>query len=129
MFSKSTNHPEISDRKRAGFAFKLLVGLLLLAHVGWICVHLNLVAREQINPWKLGGYGMYTMPHYKALTHVFVIHDKSKNGSNSPVIAVSSTTFCLISKFSCMSSVVARQGKNLLSPSWTKTHTYVTDHS
>ena len=78
MFSKSTNYAEISDHKRVGFAFKFLVGLLLLAHVGWICVHLNLVAREQINPWKLGGYGMYTVPHSKALTHVFVINDNSK---------------------------------------------------
>ena len=78
MFSKSTNHAEIPDHKRGRFALKLLVGLLLLAHVGWICVHLNLVARELINPWKLGGYGMYTVPHYVALTHVFLVDDKSQ---------------------------------------------------
>ena len=78
MLSKFTAQTEISDNSRGSFALKLLVGLLLLAHAGWICVHLNLVAREQINPWKLGGYGMYTVPHYKALTHVFVIQDKSQ---------------------------------------------------
>jgi hypothetical protein len=78
MFSKSTNHAEIPDHKRGGFAVKLLIWLLLLSHVGWICVHLNLVAREQINPWKLGGYGMYTVPHYAPLTHVFLLDDKSQ---------------------------------------------------
>ena len=78
MFSASTNHAEIPDHKRRDFALKIFVGLLLLAHVGWICVHLGLVAKEQINPWKLGGYGMYTVPHYTALTHVFVIDDNSK---------------------------------------------------
>ncbi len=36
---------------------------LLLVHVGWISIHVSLVANEQINPWKLGGYGMYTVPN------------------------------------------------------------------
>ena len=78
MFSKIIGHLEFSGQNRAGLGLKIFVGLLLLAHVGWICVHLNLVAKEQINPWKLGGYGMYTLPHHKALTHVFIIHEKSK---------------------------------------------------
>ena len=82
MFSRSTNHAQNSDRERGGgVALKLLVGLLLLAHVGWIFVYLNLVAREQINPWKLGGYGMYTVPNLKAFTHVFIIDDKSQKWS------------------------------------------------
>ena len=62
MFSKSSNHAAIPDQKRGGFAVKLLIGLLLLSHVGWIGVHLNLVARGQINPWKLGGFAMYVAP-------------------------------------------------------------------
>ena len=81
MFSKSTNDAEIPDHKRRGFALKLLVGLLLLAQVGWIGVHLNLVARELINPWKLGGYAMYTGPNYTPLTHVFLFDDKSQKWS------------------------------------------------
>jgi hypothetical protein len=78
MFSKYTEHAKIPDHKRGDFAVKLLIWLLLLSHVGWICVHLNLVAREQINPWKLGGYGMYTVPHYAPLTHVFLFDDQSQ---------------------------------------------------
>lgn len=37
----------------------LLLGLVAL-HAAWIAFHLNLVSRGLVNPWKLGGYGMYT---------------------------------------------------------------------
>lgn len=36
-----------------------IVGLVVL-HSAWIVFHMILVSRELINPWKLGGYGMYT---------------------------------------------------------------------
>ncbi|MEM7633785.1 MAG: hypothetical protein AAF299_04450 [Pseudomonadota bacterium] len=39
---------------------KVAFAVLLLLHSIWIIVHMNLVSRELINPWKLGGYGMYT---------------------------------------------------------------------
>lgn len=52
-------------RRRVVFA-------LLALHAIWIAVHLGLVARGVINPWKLGGYGMYTIPHPRPLTHVFL---------------------------------------------------------
>ncbi len=81
MFSIFSNHTGIFDKERDGLAVKLLVGLLLLAHVGWICAHLILVATDQINPWKLGGYGMYTVPHHRPYTHVFVIDDWTKKWS------------------------------------------------
>ena len=39
---------------------KLVIVALVVLHSVWIVVHLNLVSRDLINPWKLGGYGMYT---------------------------------------------------------------------
>lgn len=49
----------------------LIFGLLLL-HVGWIGYHLTMVAGQKINPWKLGGYGMYTVPHLDPWTHAYL---------------------------------------------------------
>jgi hypothetical protein len=40
----------------------MLVAGLLIVHSVWILNHLRLVAGDKINPWKLGGYGMYTVP-------------------------------------------------------------------
>ena len=53
----------------------VIVGILLALHVGWLCVHFWLVKNHQINPWKLGGYAMYTVPHLNPLTHVFVFDE------------------------------------------------------
>jgi hypothetical protein len=39
-----------------------IVAALLILHIGWIGNHMRWVASGQINPWKLGGYGMYTIP-------------------------------------------------------------------
>lgn len=39
----------------------LLYGLLII-HGVWIALHLSLVATDAVNPWKLGGYGMYVEP-------------------------------------------------------------------
>lgn len=36
--------------------------LVLVIHGIWIGNHLLWVADDQIDPWKLGGYGMYTVP-------------------------------------------------------------------
>jgi hypothetical protein len=40
----------------------VVLGLLVL-HVAWLVNHMRLVATDQINPWRLGGYGMYTVPN------------------------------------------------------------------
>ena len=40
--------------------FVIIAALIL--HALWILNHLRWVAGKQINPWKLGGYGMYTVP-------------------------------------------------------------------
>ena len=50
---------------------RLVVIALILMHVGWICTHLWLVSNNQINPWKLGGYGMYTTADPKPVIQVY----------------------------------------------------------
>lgn len=35
---------------------------VLVIHVMWIVNHLRWVANDEVNPWKMGGYGMYTVP-------------------------------------------------------------------
>ena len=42
--------------------FKFIIIPALVLHTLWILNHLRWVATDQINPWKLGGYGMYTVP-------------------------------------------------------------------
>ena len=41
---------------------KWIVAGLLILHIGWIANHMRWIATDQINPWKLGGYAMYTVP-------------------------------------------------------------------
>lgn len=43
--------------------FPFWVAMIVLSlHFVWIANHLRWVAGDQVNPWKLGGYGMYTGP-------------------------------------------------------------------
>ena len=48
----------------------VVMGILVL-HVAWLVNHMRLVAADQINPWRLGGYGMYTVPNpgYRILVY------------------------------------------------------------
>ena len=41
---------------------QIVVIAVLILHGLWILNHLRWVAAKQINPWKFGGYGMYTVP-------------------------------------------------------------------
>ena len=41
---------------------KWIIAALLMLHIVWIANHMRLVANDQINPWRLGGYAMYTVP-------------------------------------------------------------------
>lgn len=41
---------------------KWIIAGLLILHIAWLGNHLRWVSDGQINPWKLGGYGMYTVP-------------------------------------------------------------------
>ena len=44
-------------------ARKAVIFGLLALHTVWIANHLRLVYQDRINPWRLGGYGMYTRPN------------------------------------------------------------------
>lgn len=35
---------------------------LIALHVGWVCTHMYFHYKGELNPWKLGGYAMYTKP-------------------------------------------------------------------
>ena len=39
---------------------KAIIYALLAAHTLWIANHMRLVYMDRVNPWRLGGYGMYT---------------------------------------------------------------------
>lgn len=56
-------------------AGRSVIRVILLALIGlhgaWIVIHMNLVSRELINPWKLGGYGMYTTTHPSPALYLF----------------------------------------------------------
>lgn len=62
-------------RPREPLRLRLLVYGLLAAHLGWIGVHMTLHAEGAINPWKLGGYAMYTRPHPTPLTHLYIFDE------------------------------------------------------
>lgn len=50
---------------------KWAVAGLLLLHIGWIANHIRWVVNDEINPWRLGGYAMYTVPSPSARFQVF----------------------------------------------------------
>lgn len=52
-------------------AHKIGFAVLLLLHSIWVVVHMNLVSRELINPWKLGGYAMYTTANPRPKLQIF----------------------------------------------------------
>ena len=57
---------ELPFSKPSGWPAQKVIFLgLIILHAAWIVFHLTLVSRELINPWKLGGYGMYTTVHPK----------------------------------------------------------------
>ncbi len=54
----------------AGWRAKLpyVFGAVFVIHASWVATHVMLVADDRVDPWKLGGYGMYTTPSLQ--THV-----------------------------------------------------------
>lgn len=59
---------------------KWIIGGLLLLHIAWIGNHMRWIAADQINPWRLGGYAMYTVPNLGQLTRVY-----DANSQESPL--------------------------------------------
>ncbi|MEL6768575.1 MAG: hypothetical protein AAFP17_15445 [Pseudomonadota bacterium] len=76
---------------------KLVIFALLALHTVWVAVHLRLVSEGAINPWKLGGYGMYTVPHPFPRLHVFAINRETRTWSELSVGTFSSYRFDLAS--------------------------------
>ncbi|MEM9472008.1 MAG: hypothetical protein AAGA00_08615 [Pseudomonadota bacterium] len=70
------------SRPRGWSAQKVILLGLVAIHAIWIVIHLNLVSRELINPWKLGGYGMYTTVHPSPAVYLF---DSRFQGFQVPV--------------------------------------------
>jgi len=58
-------------------ALHYVVIALVTVHTSWILYHLNLVSKDLINPWKLGGYGMYTKPTNRAKLRLYDIRSKT----------------------------------------------------
>jgi hypothetical protein len=50
---------------------KWIVFGLLILHIGWIANHIRWVVNDEINPWKLGGYAMYTVPSPNLIIRVY----------------------------------------------------------
>lgn len=51
------------------FARPILFGLLA-ANVMWIATHMYMVSTDRIDPWKGGGYGMYTKPNPRTTMNI-----------------------------------------------------------
>ena len=68
---------------------------VLFAQVFWVCGHMYLNSQGLIDPWKLGGYGMYTKPGVKPLALVF----RYKPGQKGERIDVDQARFMKSSYF------------------------------
>jgi hypothetical protein len=51
----------------------IMAGLLIL-HIAWIGNHMRWVVSGQINPWRLGGYAMYTVPNPETRVRVYDVN-------------------------------------------------------
>jgi hypothetical protein len=63
---------------------QLFVIFVLLIHTAWIANHLRWVANEEVNPWKLGGYGMYTVPAPDVLVDIQGVLPSGATGVLNP---------------------------------------------
>jgi hypothetical protein len=51
---------------------------ILVCHILWMVFHLSQAATDSINPWKLGGYGMYVQPNKSAYTEFWLRDSQSE---------------------------------------------------
>lgn len=47
---------------KSNFWMHKLCWFLLITNVGWVLIHMFFHYQGALNPWKLGGYAMYTQP-------------------------------------------------------------------
>ena len=64
---------------------RIVIAALLVIHALWLVNHMRWVAADRINPWKLGGYAMYTVP---ATWTTFAVMDISD--ANAPALLTTS---------------------------------------
>lgn len=77
----STSHSPVSQKTDVR---KWIVAGLLILHIAWIGNHLRWVTEGWINPWKLGGYGMYTVPNPLPRLRIY-----DANFPDAPLTAIS----------------------------------------
>jgi hypothetical protein len=77
---------------------KSVIVTVLIFHTLWIVNHLRWVANEQVNPWKLGGYGMYTAPEPHATLTLFDIRFPGAHSKLDPS-TYSLTNYRKVSRF------------------------------
>ena len=63
---------------------------LLIAFTLWPAVHLTLVRVYGVNPWKLGGWGMYAVPQLQPSVRVFGLTASSQAPRSRPSTRVDS---------------------------------------
>lgn len=76
---------------------RLILGGLLVLHILWIGTHLYLVKNHHLNPWKLGGYGMYTKPapRFRLNAHVEGVDAGERKWRRKPAFAVANRNFVM----------------------------------
>jgi len=52
---------------------RIIVYAFLVAFTVWPLVHISLVKRFEVNPWKLAGWGMYSAPQLPAWVQLFAL--------------------------------------------------------
>ena len=55
-----------------------IAGLILVVFTIWPLVHYQLVQRYQIDPWKFGGWAMYTVVNFVPQIDVYAIRDDGR---------------------------------------------------
>ncbi len=56
---------------------RVVVYVFLVAFAVWPLVHIGLVKRYDVNPWKLAGWGMYSAPQLPAWIQLFALTSDS----------------------------------------------------
>lgn len=100
----SNDKEDESDR-----LMRLFCGALIIANVCWVIVHMFFHYQGVLNPWKLGGYAMYTKPSPFFYAIVDVVGGKDEDRLNGkPVYYLN-----LFSTGGCLSGISKRFYKKI----------------
>lgn len=92
-------------------ALAILCWGLFLLHSGWVCVHAYYHSQDMLNPWKLGGYAMYTRPTPRFYSDVYYLDD---NGEILSERLIQIKSFGRYAKGGCLSGVDKRFYKTFI---------------